>query len=309
MREDEKSITVDGDRFSVAFDKLQGTISQITRGSMGMLVAGGGPKLYLWRAPHRNDDQWASKSWDKYGINSLQTTVRTIKATRLSNSSILVEATLLEQGQQGWSATLITAYTMSGDGSIAVKNNFLPSGEKIPLARIGVRLMLNKSLDRFTYLGRGPMENYSDRDRGSDVGLYSSSVQEQLTPYPKPMEAGNHEDVRWAALAGAGLPTLIAVGDGKLLQVSALPLTDEQLEAPAHSEDLPPSTSTVLTLDARTLGVGSNSCGPKPLPQYMVWSEPTQFSYVLRLLPAGDHDLAARIAVSADPSPSSKGLK
>jgi beta-galactosidase len=50
----------------------------------------------------------------------------------------------------------------------------VPSGERIPLVRIGVRLMLNKSYDRFTYQGRGPMENCSDRDRESDVGLYSS---------------------------------------------------------------------------------------------------------------------------------------
>jgi beta-galactosidase len=302
LSQDDRSITVKGDRFSVVFDKLQGTISQITRGSMAMLVSGGGPKLYLWRAPHRNDDQWASKSWDKYGVDSLQTTVKEIKATQLSDSSIVVEAALLEQGHEGWSATFTTAYTIAGDGSIAVKNNFVPAGEKIPLARIGVRLMLNKSLDRFTYLGRGPMENYSDRDRGSDVGLYSSSVQEQLTPYPKPMEAGNHEDVRWAALGGNGLPTLLAASEGKLLQVSALPLMDEQLEAPAHSEDLPPSNSTVLTLDTKTLGVGSNSCGPTPLPQYMVWSEPTEFSYVLRLLPAGDRNLsdAARMPVSGE---------
>ena len=311
LSQDDRSITLKGDRFSVVFDKLQGTISQITRGSMAMLVSGGGPKLYLWRAPHRNDDQWASKSWDKYGVNSLQTTVKEIKATQLSDSSIVVEAALLEQGHEGWSATFTTAYTIAGDGSIAVKNNFVPAGEKIPLARIGVRLMLNKSLDRFTYLGRGPMENYSDRDRGSDVGLYSSSVQEQLTPYPKPMEAGNHEDVRWAALGGNGLPTLLAASEGKLLQVSALPLMDEQLEAPAHSEDLPPSNSTVLTLDTKTLGVGSNSCGPKPLPRYMVWSEPTEFSYVLRLLPAGDDNLsdAARMPVSGEFSQALKSQK
>ncbi len=311
LRQDDKSITVEGDRFSVRFDKTQGTISQITRGSMAMLVEGGGPKLYLWRAPHRNDDQWASKAWDTYAINSLQTTVKELKATQLSDSSILIEATLLEQGHQGWSATFITAYTIAGDGTIAVKNNFIPAGERIPLARIGVRMMLNKSLDRFTYLGRGPMENYSDRDRGSDVGLYSSSVAEQMTPYPKPMEAGNHEDIRWAALGGAGLPTLMAVGKGKLLQVSALPLMDEQLEAPAHAEDLPASTSTVLTLDTKTLGVGSNSCGPKPLPQYMVWSDPTEFSYVLRLLPAGDRHLsdAARMPNSGDSSLTLKSQK
>jgi beta-galactosidase len=274
------------------FDKVLGTISQISRDGKDMLVEGGGPKLYLWRAPHRNDDQWASRAWDKYGVNALQTTVKSIQATQLSDSSVRVEATLQEQGHEGWSATHTASYTVAGNGSIAVKNNFVPTGERIPLARIGVRMMLNKSYDHFTYFGRGPMENYSDRDRGSDVAQYSSSVQAQLTPYPKPMEAGNHEDTRWAALGGNNLPTLMAVSDGKVLQVSALPLTDEQLDGPAHSVDLPPSTATVVTLDTRTLGVGSNSCGPKPLPQYVVWSDPTEFSYVLRLLPAGDHNYA-----------------
>jgi beta-galactosidase len=288
LTQDGKTIRVEGDQFSVVFDKGQGTISQITRAGMAMLVEGKGPQLYLWRAPHRNDDVWASKAWDKYGIDALQTTVKNIKATQVSGSSVLVETTLLEQGHQGWSATYSAAYTIAGDGSISVKNDFVPVGERIPLARIGVRLMLNKSYDRFTYLGRGPMENYSDRDRGSDVGLYSSSIQEQLTPYPKPMEAGNHEDIRWAALGGDNLPTLLAVSEGKLLQVSALPLTDEQLDGPAHSVDLPPSSATVLTLDARTLGVGSNSCGPRPLEQYVIWSDPTEFSYLLRLLPTGD---------------------
>jgi beta-galactosidase len=302
LNEDHSSITVQGNRFSVTFSKAQGTISQITRDDSRILLEGEGPKLYLWRAPHRNDDVWASKAWDKYGINSLQTTVEEIKATQLSDSSVLVETKLLEQGHQGWSATFTTAYTISSDGSIAVKNKFIPTGDRVPLARIGVRVMLNKSYDRFTYLGRGPMANYSDRDRGSDVGLYASSIQEQLTPYPKPMETGNHEDTRWAALGGENLPTLMAVSDGSLLQVSALPFSDEQLDAPAHSIDLPERTATVFTLDTRTLGVGSNSCGPKPLEQYMVWSEPTEFSYVLRVLASGDHNYseAGRMAVPGE---------
>jgi len=49
----------------------------------------------------------------------------------------------------------------------------------------------------------------------------------------------------------------------------------------------------VLCLSTRTLGVGSNGCGPRPLDQYIVWSEPATFSYILRLLPAGQDDLAA----------------
>ncbi len=302
LSQDASEITISGNQFSVVFNKTAGVISQINAFGTPMLIEGAGPKLYLWRAPHRNDDVWSSKSWDKFGIKNLQTTVKGIHATQRGDASVVVEAELVEQGLNGWTAVHKASYTISSDGSIVVKNNFLPTGERIPLARIGVRLELNRSYDHFTFLGRGPMENYSDRDRGSDVGLYSSSVQQQLTPYPKPMEAGNHEDTRWAALGGDGLPTLMAVSDGKLLQVSALPFSDEQLDTTDHSVDLPVSTSTVITLDARTLGVGSSSCGPRPLAQYMVWSEPTEWSYVLRILSVNDHnyDSAARSGTRVD---------
>ena len=82
-------------------------------------------------------------------------------------------------------------------------------------------------------------------------------VREQLTPYAKPMECGNHEDVRWAALSGNGFPTLLVQADNTNLQVSALPYTDEVMTPVEYSVDLPPSTSTVVTVAARTLGVGS----------------------------------------------------
>jgi beta-galactosidase len=156
-------------------------------------------------------------------------------------------------------------------------------------------MLLDKGLDHFTYLGRGPMENYADRKRGSDVGLYSSTVAEQRTPYAKPIESGNHEDVRWAAVTGAGLPGLLAKPAGVLLQVSAQPYTDEVMTPIEYAVDLPPSESTVLTLAVKTLGVGSNGCGPRPLEGYLVWSDPATFSYVLQAVPSAStsDDLSA----------------
>jgi beta-galactosidase len=100
------------------------------------------------------------------------------------------------------------------------------------------------------------------------------------------MEAGNHEDVRWAALGGVGQPGLLAQLNGAM-QVSALPYTDEQMFKPEYSIDLPDSTATALILASKTLGVGSASCGPRPLEQYIVWSDPTALRYTLRLLPKG----------------------
>jgi beta-galactosidase len=286
-------VTVTGDRFAITFDKAEGTISKLVRDDVNLLASGGGPKLHLWRAPHQTDDMWAYRSWTSAGLTDLQRTTVRLAAEQREPTAVCVEVVVRADGKNEFGVTHSALYTIRGDGSIAVDNAVMFQGRRIPLARLGVRMLLDSRLDRFTFLGRGPMENYADRKRGFDVGLYSSTVRQQMTPYAKPMECGNHEDVRWAAVTGAGLPGLMAKADGDVMQVSALPYTDEVMTPVEYSVDLPASTSTVLCLSARTLGVGSNGCGPRPLDKYIVWSDPATFSYVLRLLPAGQEDLPA----------------
>ena len=291
--QDDKQITVRGDGFKVVFDRAEGTIARLVRNDVNVLAFGGGPKLHLWRAPHRNDDMWAYNDWVRYGLRDLKRQTIRLVAEQAGPSAVSVAAVVQADGKTGFRVLHSARYTVYGDGSIAVDNAVVPQGRRIPLARMGVRLLLDRQLDHFTYLGRGPMENYADRKRGSDVALYTSLVREQQTPYAKPMECGNHEDVRWAALTGGVLPGLMAQADGRLLQVSALPYTDEELESPEYTIDLPASKASVLCLSSKTLGAGSNGCGPRPLDPYLVWSEPATFSYVLRLLPDGTKDLAS----------------
>ena len=302
LQDDNGTIAVTGQGFAVMFDKATGTISQLVRDGRNLLIANGGPRLNLWRAPHQIDDMWAFKDWHSSGLDNLTWSVMSISATPVSTSVVRVETTVKGTGKNRFNVIHSANYTIYGDGSIVVDNAVVPQGRKIPLARMGVRLQLDKAFDRFTYLGRGPMENYSDRKRGSDFGLYSSTVREQMTPYAKPMECGNHENVRWAAVSGKSLPALMMQADHSDLQVSALPYTDEVMNSVEYSVDLPASTGTVVNVASHTLGVGSNGCGPRPLESYMLWSTPDFFSYVLRLLPAGQNDLPAtgRLAVPKD---------
>jgi beta-galactosidase len=106
-----------------------------------------------------------------------------------------------------------------------------------------------------------------------------------MTPYEKPMESGNHEDVRWANLRSADGLKLSVKADTSLMQVSALPYTDEEMVPVAYRVDLPESKSTVLMVSHKTLGVGSNGCGPRPLEQYRVYGKRTHFDYDINLLP------------------------
>ncbi|HTI98481.1 MAG TPA: glycoside hydrolase family 2 TIM barrel-domain containing protein [Dongiaceae bacterium] len=285
LAENGPTITVSGTGFQVEFDKTTGTISQLMRDGQALLLPGGGPRLHLWRAPHQKDDMWAYADWHAYGLDDLHWTNVQIKAVAVSPGVVRVETQMKGEGKNRFSVLLAANYNIYGDGSIVVDNALRPQGRRIPLARVAVRLLLPPQYDRFTYLGRGPMENYSDRKRGSDVGLYTSTVAEQMTPYAKPMECGNHEDIRWAAVSGQGRPALMAQAVDGLLQASALPYQDEVMTPVEYSIDLPPSTNTVLVVAAHTLGVGSYGCGPRPLEPYMVRAEPVTFSYRLRLLP------------------------
>jgi beta-galactosidase len=123
-----------------------------------------------------------------------------------------------------------------------------------------MRILLDKKLDWITFFGRGPFENYADRKSAAETGIYSVGVNEQYK-YQKPMERGNHEEVRWAKMSGNGIPSLSITADANLMQFAALPHTDEQMYPVGYKIDLPISNPTVMCISTKTLGVGSASCG------------------------------------------------
>ncbi len=282
--QNDKEITVKGSGFTVVFDKVAGTFSSLEKNGINMLLKDGGPRLHLWRAPHKNDDMWADRSWVTSGLRELKWTTQSVTAEQKTPASVTITVKLLAEGKNNFMVNHDVVYTISGDGSIKAENSINSSNPQQVVARIGVRMFLNKQFDQASYFGRGPMENYADRKRGFDVGVYKSTVKEQLTPYERPMDCGNHEDVRWAKVITASGNGIMAQSDSTLLQVSMLPYSDEEMDKVEYRIDLPQSSATVFCISHLTLGVGTAGCGPRPLPQYIVYAAPTRFTYTLRLL-------------------------
>jgi beta-galactosidase len=277
---------ITGESFQVEFNKATGTFSKLISGKKGsnLLADGGGPRLHLWRAPHRNDDIWADENWEKKGLKVLDWKATEVRAKIVDQGHVLVSAKLTGTGKDGFVATHQVSYLIAGDGDILADNNVSYNQEGIFLARSGVRLSLVNSMEQFSFFGRGPMENYADRKSGFNIGKFTGTVADQFTPYEKPMESGNHEEVTWAALSAKNGGYLKVSKETELLQVSALPYSDEELEKAHHIRDLPESAATVLCVSNKTLGVGSNSCGPKPLEPFVVYSKPDHFKYHISLL-------------------------
>ena len=59
---------------TIKFDKNTGLMSQLMKDGVNLLTSDGSPKLHLWRAAHRNDDMWANRDWEKFGVNNLKNT-------------------------------------------------------------------------------------------------------------------------------------------------------------------------------------------------------------------------------------------
>ena len=99
---------------------------------------------------------------------------------------------------------------------------------------MGVSITLNKQYDQMAWLGRGPHENYCDRNGSSFVGLYKGSVAEQYFAYDRPQENGNKTDVRWMSLTDLKGNGLMVIG-APTISGSAYLFPTEIWMNPAHA--------------------------------------------------------------------------
>ena len=170
---------------------------------------------------------------------------------------------------------------------------------KLNVPRIGVRFRLPASMNQVEYFGRGPAENYLDRNAGSMVGLYKSTAEELYFPYVRPQENGHHTDTRWVSLS-TGKKGLLIQADNTIgfnaLRNSIEDFDDEEAtglsrqwsnftpeqvanhdEAAAknvlrrqhHINDITPRDFVEVCVDLKQQGVaGYDSWGSRPEPAY-----------------------------------------
>ena len=173
-------------------------------------------------------------------------------------------------------------YTVYTDGSVELQSAISASKPNVLLPRIGYSMQLPRGLDHFTYYGRGPVNNYSDRKTGQFIERHSGLVAEQGIMLPKPQAQGNREEVRWCAVTDGAGHGAAFIADS-VMSVSALPWSQQQLTVAAHPFELPESRATYLHLDAKVTGLGGASCGQGgPLRPDQVMSTARDFGFVIR---------------------------
>lgn len=149
------------------------------------------------------------------------------------------------------------------------------------LPRFGFRLFLPKRMDRVEYCGIGPVESYLDKRRAGWHGVFDTTVKALHEDYIRPQENGSHHDCDYVTVYGDQV-SLTAAGR-ETFAFNASVYTQEELTNKAHNYELEESPYTVLCVDYRQSGIGSNSCGPNLLPKYRLEEE--QFAFHVKLLP------------------------
>ncbi len=168
-------------------------------------------------------------------------------------------------------------------GAVEFRHEFTVPDDLDDIPRLAVRFTLPGALERLSWFGLGPHENYPDRHEGSRIGLWRSTVSEQFFPYVVPQEHGRHGETRWVELRDARGRGLRVETIGAPLAFRATHLPDEALWNARHISELKPEVATTLYIEAAARGLGTGSCGPDTLPQYRI--HPGVYRLAYRLSP------------------------
>lgn len=267
-------------------DRSTGLISEYAYNGKSMLGEGGTLKPNFWRAPTDNDMgaglQKKFKVWKNPQMNLKNIDVKKDKKT--NTVTIVTSFDMPEvQGQMD-----ITYLVFANTGAVKVTEDFKATeGAKVSdMFRFGMLLQMPYSMEKSTYYGRGPIENYSDRKDCMRIAIYNDDADNQYFPYIRPQESGTKSDIRWwkqTDATGLGLQ----VKSCAPFYASALHFDTEELDdgdekEQRHSFDLKKSKFTNLFLDAAHMGVGGeNSWGAWPLEKYRVHYGNKTFNFVL----------------------------
>ncbi len=280
--EERSTIRVAGGGFEITFDKVRGVISSWTANGKRLLCTG--PRLNFWRAPIDND-RWIVGEWRNSGLHWLRHRTDRVecKVVKAGRAVRIEVASRIAPPVSDRAFLCDYVYTILGTGDMLIEVRGIPQGnwpEVLP--RIGLQMTLPKGMDRARWYGRGPGESYPDSKQANRLGIYSCKVGDLYTPYVFPQENGNRTDVRWVAFADKRGRGLFAQGN-PLLNFSAHRFTTKDLDEARHTCELPRRDEITVNLDYRQNGLGSASCGPRPLEKYLLRAE--KFHFAIRLRP------------------------
>lgn len=272
---------------AVTFNKETGFVDYLDVDGKPMFENGFSLKPDFWRAPTDND----------YGAG-FQNRLAAWKEPQMKLQSLTDEAVgsdhrvIAIYEMPSVESTLTLTYVLTSTGKLIVNQALKVSAKtknKPMLPRFGMTLQMPKQYDEATYYGRGPIENYQDRNNSEFIGTYTAKVADMYwAGYVRPQESGNHTDVRWWNVHNAAGEGLKFYGT-QPLEMTSMNYETADLDGGRvkeahhwHSGDLVARNYTVVHIAQRQMGLGCvDSWGAWPLEKYRIPYANHEFTFVI----------------------------
>jgi len=282
----ESKLCVKAGQLETIFDTISGQLVSIQIGGKEMLKESVRPDF--WRAPTDNDFgnrmEQRQAIWRNAGKNA------SLKKFTINNTENVVITS--EYDLNDIRSDLKIIYSISGNGNIDVEMKFKPGIKGLQnLPRFGMLFVL-KDADYLEYYGRGPHENYCDRNTSAFVGHYVGSVTDKYFAYTRPQENGYKTDARWLIVGDRNSGLFISAKEPlgfSSLHIPMLMLDQLTRTNYKHTVDVKQLPETYLHIDMKQMGVGGdNSWGARPHEPYQIPAKEYEFKFTIKPWKSGD---------------------
>lgn len=277
VEEDDASVALKGEMFRYCLDKRTGLFTRMEWNGVEQIKRP--MEVNIWRAPTDNDmfirQEWYRACYDRTSARAYTVTVEPVADGVSIHCHMSLSADTVQRILD--MDTVWTVYE-NGEIDLAMKVHRHPEFPMLP--RFGIRLFLDRSVDRVRYYGMGPMESYCDKHRAASHGLYTAAVEELHEDYTRPQENGSHYDCSYVLAENGDCG--MGIYSRHSFSFNASVYAQEELTEKPHNYELKPSGNTILCVDYAQNGIGSNSCGPELLEQYRFDAE--DFTFGIRLI-------------------------
>lgn len=276
-------LNVVGDNFRIEFNRATGFIERYIVNGEELMAEGSVLEPNFWRAPTDND--YGADLPHKFRIWR-NPVLKLEKLSEEMTDGIAVITADYSLPVKGSSLTM--RYSVNGAGAIRIEEK-LSAGSvtDVPdMFRFGMRMRMPEKYDEIEYYGRGPVENYVDRNHSTFLGLFRQKTSDQLYPYVRPQETGSKSDVRWwkqLDSAGNGLE----FSSSAPFFAQALPYSRESLDGgeyktQTHSPEIVRSKFNEISIDKDQYGLGCvNSWKALPRTEYRLPFKDRTFTFLI----------------------------
>lgn len=285
-------VTKDDKKLSFTSAQVKGEfdlkLGRFTRYSKDNSAFNNFPEPYFWRAPTDND--FGNGMPSRLGIWRFAHEQKRLKKVIVGEQTAAGIAIKVDWKLAGIDVPYEINYFIHNNGDVQLTASMDMTGKDLPeLPRFGMRTTLSGAYQNLNYYGRGPHENYTDRNIGSFIGIYHDKVENQYYKgYIRPQESGNKTDVRWLTLSDErgngirieGLQPIAFTSINHSVEDLDPGLTKKQ----QHPTDLPPRNQVFLSIDLKQRGVGGDdSWGAYPHQQYLLLEKKYTYGYTISL--------------------------